>query len=224
MTFSIVGSVISVIVTLLTAGGLTALFALMVVESFGIPPIPSEVILPFAGFLIGMGVFPLVPTIVVALAGALTGAYIAYAVGRWWRRHLMRIRIGPLGVEERHLAQMDDWFSRHGEVTVAVCRCLPVVRAYISYPAGTARMPPVRFGAYTLLGSIPWSLALIYAGIVLGSRWTVVQNYLQPLDYVVYALIVIGGLYLLFLYLRARRAAPAAPPPVTQDGPAGPSL
>jgi membrane protein DedA with SNARE-associated domain len=224
VTFSIVGSVVGLIVTILTAGGLTGLFALMVVESFGIPPIPSEVILPFAGFLIATGVFPLVPTILVALFGALTGAFIAYAVGRWWRRHLLRIRIGPLGLEERHLARMDRWFSQHGEVTVAVCRCLPVIRAYISYPAGTARMPPVRFGAYTLLGSIPWSLALIYAGIVLGDRWTVVQTYLGPLDDVVYALIVVAAVYLLVLYLRARRAALRAPSAVPPEGPTGPSV
>jgi len=222
VTFSVVGTVVSLIVTILTAGGLAGLFALMVVESFGIPPLPSEVILPFAGFLIATGVFPLVPTILVALVGALVGAFIAYAIGRWWREHLKRIRLGPLGLEERHLARMDRWFSQHGEVTVAACRCLPVVRAYISYPAGTARMPPVRFGAYTLLGSIPWSLALIYAGIVLGSRWTVVQTYLGPLDYVVYALIVVGAIYLLVLYLRARRAAVAALPPVPPDGPKAP--
>jgi membrane protein DedA with SNARE-associated domain len=222
VTFSLVGTVISLIVTALTAGGLTALFALMVVESFGVPPLPSEIILPFAGFLVGMGVFPLVPTIVVALAGALVGAFIAYAVGRWWRQHLIRIRIGPLGLRERHLTRMDDWFSRHGEVTVAVCRSLPVVRAYISYPAGTARMPPVRFGVYTLLGSIPWSLALIYAGIVLGHRWTVVQTYLGPLDDVVYALIALGAIYLVVLFWKARRRAREENPPVPPSGPAGP--
>jgi membrane protein DedA with SNARE-associated domain len=222
VTFSIVGSVINLIVTLLTAGGLTALFALMVVESFGVPPLPSEVILPFAGFLVATGVFPLVPTIVIALLGALVGAFIAYAVGRWWRNHLTRIRIGPLGLKESHLARMDGWFTKHGEVTVAVCRSLPVIRAYISYPAGTARMDPVRFGAYTLVGSIPWSLALIYAGIVLGSRWTIVQTYLGPLDDVVYALIVLGALYLLVLFLRARREARTAtpqPPPTEPTGP-----
>jgi len=124
----------------------------------------------------------------------------------------MRLRIGPLGLEERHLERMDRWFSAHGEVTVTLCRSLPVVRAYISYPAGTARMPPVRFGAYTLAGSIPWTLALLYAGIVLGDRWTVVQTYLRPIDYVVYALLVAGAVYLLILYLRARRAAQTPPP------------
>ncbi|MCI4372966.1 MAG: DedA family protein [Thermoplasmata archaeon] len=223
MTFSIVETVVSLIVTILTVGGLAGLFALMLVESFGVPPIPSEIILPFAGFLIATGVFPLIPTVVVALAGALVGAFVAYAVGRWWRAHLVRIRIGPFGLEERQLARMDLWFSRHGEVTVAICRCLPVVRAYISYPAGTARMPPVRFGTYTFVGSLPWTLALIYAGILLGDRWTVVQTYLQPLDYVVYAAIVIGAIYGVVLVLRARKAVAAAPPRDPEHPPDSPA-
>jgi membrane protein DedA with SNARE-associated domain len=222
VSFSIVGTVVSVIVTILTAGGLAGLFALMVVESFGVPPLPSEVILPFAGFLIATGTFPLVPTVVVALVGALVGAFIAYAVGRWWREHLKRIRIGPLGLEERHLERMDQWFARHGEVTVFLCRSLPVVRAYISYPAGTAEMPPARFGLYTVTGSIPWTLALVYAGIVLGNHWTVVETYLAPLDYVVYAVIVIGVVYLLVLYRRALRAKPRTSAAAYQDPPAEP--
>jgi membrane protein DedA with SNARE-associated domain len=210
VTFSLIGTVVSIIVTILTAGGLAGLFGLMTVESFGVPPLPSEVILPFAGFLIATGVFPLVPTIVVALAGAVVGAFIAYAIGRWWRDRLTRLRIGPFGLEDRHLARMDDWFARHGELTVALCRSLPVVRAYISYPAGTARMPPVRFGTYTLGGSIPWTLALIYAGIVLGQQWTVVETYLRPLDYVVYALLAGAVVYAVIVLLRTRRAARAS--------------
>jgi membrane protein DedA with SNARE-associated domain len=217
VVFSLVGTVVDLIITVLTALGLTGLFALMMVESFGVPPLPSEIILPFAGFLIATGVFPLVPTVVVALAGGVAGAYVAYAVGRWWRPYLTRIRIGPVGIEERHLYRMDRWFFQHGEVTVAGARCVPLVRAYISYPAGTARMPPVRFGLYTLLGSTPWTLALLYAGILLGSRWTQVETDLRPLDYVVYALLGVGAVYLLVLFFRQRAAiARSRQPPITE--------
>jgi membrane protein DedA with SNARE-associated domain len=219
VTFSLVGSVVALILTVMTTVGLAGLLALMAVESFGIPPLPSEVILPFAGFLVATGAFALLPTIVVALAGSLAGAFAAYAVGRWWRPHLLRLRMGPFGVQEHHLERMDAWFRRHGEVTVALSRCVPVVRAYISYPAGTARMAPVRFGLYTLAGSVPYTLALIYAGILLGHRWTEIEGYFFPLDLVVYALIVVGAVYLLALYLRARREAlrartqgPSTPP------------
>jgi membrane protein DedA with SNARE-associated domain len=215
VTFSLVGSVVDLIVTVLTVGGLAGLFALMTVESFGIPPIPSEVILPFAGFLVATGVFALVPTIVVALAGALLGSYIAYAVGRLWRAHLTRLRVGPFGIEERDLARMDTWFTRHGEITVGVCRMLPVVRAYISYPAGTARMSPTKFGGYTLAGSIPFSLALLYAGMLLGRHWNVVEQYLGPLDDFTYAALVVLAIYVVLRYRQARRARRAtgeAPP------------
>src|SRR5271170_1505293 len=176
----------------------------MTVESFGIPPLPSEVILPFAGFLIATGTFLFLPTLLVALAGALTGSFIAYAVGRWGRHLLTRIHLGPVRLEQRHLDRVDQWFSKHGEATVAAARCVPVIRAYISYPAGTARVPPSRFGAYTLLGSVPFTLALLLAGIELGSRWRVVERYLTPLDWIMYGVLIAGGVYLGVLYFRAR--------------------
>jgi membrane protein DedA with SNARE-associated domain len=219
VTFSLVGSLVELVITILSTIGLTGLFLLMVVESFGIPPLPSEVILPFAGFLIATGTFLFFPTLVVALAGSLVGAFIAYSVGRWGRPYLTRIHLGPVRLEERHLNRMDQWFSHHGEVTVAIARCVPVVRAYISYPAGTARMPPARFGAYTLLGSLPFTLALLYAGIVLGKHWREVEQYLTPLDWIVYGVLIAGGLYLAVLYFRARRAATGRPPDAVTPSP-----
>jgi membrane protein DedA with SNARE-associated domain len=223
VTFSLVGTLVGLIITVLTTIGLAGLFALMTVESFGLPPLPSEVILPFAGFLVATGTFLFWPTLVVALAGALTGSFIAYGVGRWGRSHLTRLHLGPVRLEQRHLDRMDRWFSKHGEATVALARCVPVIRAYISYPAGTARMPPARFGGYTLLGSLPFTLAMLYAGIELGSRWTVVEQYLAPLDWIVYGAIVVTAIYLVVLYLRARKAAPAAPASTTApDGPPSP--
>jgi membrane protein DedA with SNARE-associated domain len=217
VTFSLVGTLVELVITILTTIGLTGLFLLMVVESFGVPPLPSEVILPFAGFLIATGTFLFFPTLIVALAGSLVGAFIAYSVGRWGRPYLTRLRLGPVRLEERHLNRMDRWFSQHGEVTVAIARCIPVVRAYISYPAGTARMPPARFGAYTLLGSLPFTLGLLYAGIVLGKRWRDVERYLTPLDWIVYGVLIAGALYLGVLYVRARRAATARPPLPSPD-------
>jgi membrane protein DedA with SNARE-associated domain len=207
VTFSLVGTLIGLVITVLGTIGLTGLFLLMTVESFGIPPLPSEIILPFAGFLIATGTFLFWPTLLVALAGSLTGAFIAYAVGRWWRHWLIRIHLGPVRLQQRHLDRMDTWFAKYGEAMVAIARCIPVVRAYISYPAGTARMPPARFGGYTLLGSIPWTLGLLYAGILLGKRWRVVERYIAPIDYIVYGMIIAGAIYVVFVYLRARRAA-----------------
>jgi membrane protein DedA with SNARE-associated domain len=196
VSFSITGSVVTLITDVLTIIGLPGLLALMAVESFGIPPIPSEVILPFAGFLVAEGTFPLGATIGVALVGGLAGAYIAYAVGRWWRHHLLGLGVGQLRLREADLARMDTWFARRGEVTVAVARVIPGVRSYISYPAGTARMDPVRFGAYTFAGSLPWTLAMLYAGIVLGSHWNVISEYFLPIDVTLVVLVVATGIYL----------------------------
>jgi membrane protein DedA with SNARE-associated domain len=205
--FSIIGTLAAWIILVLTTVGLAGLFALMIVESFGLPPIPSEVILPFTGYLVVTGVFPLVPAIGVALAGSLVGSFAAYAVGRWWRDHLLRIGIGPVRLRASHLDRVDGWFRRHGEVTVGLARMAPVIRSYISYPAGTARMNPVRFGTFTLLGSVPFTLALIYAGMLLGAHWRIVEREFQLLDYGLLALVVAAAAYFFVLYYRARQRA-----------------
>ena len=196
MTFSLVGSIVDVITTVMTTVGLPGLFALMVVESFGIPPIPSEVILPFAGFLVAEGTFPLSGTFAVAIAGALVGSYAAYAVGRWWRDRLVNFGIGQLRLQPRHLDRVDRFFARRGQSTVALLRLVPVLRSYISYPAGTARMDPVRFGVYTLLGALPFTALLLYAGIVLRSQWTLVSSYFEPLDYALLGVVVFAVVYI----------------------------
>jgi membrane protein DedA with SNARE-associated domain len=205
-----VGSVTDLIVTILATVGLPGLLALMAVESFGIPPIPSEVILPFTGFLIADGTFSLYGAVGVALLGGLLGSFAGYAVGRWWRDRITGIGIGRLRLEERHLERVDRYFARHGESTVGLARLVPVIRSYISYPAGTAKMEPVRFGVYTLVGATPFTLALIYAGMVLRSNWKVVSSYFTLLDYPLIALVV---LVVVFLALQVTGVlAPGWPP------------
>jgi membrane protein DedA with SNARE-associated domain len=199
VTFSLIGTLVALIITVLATIGLVGLFALMAVESFGIPPIPSEAILPFAGFLIAEGVFPLGWTIVAALAGGLVGSFAAYAVGRWWRPRLLGLGVGYIRVRAEDLERMDRWFARRGEVTVALARVIPAVRSYISYPAGTARMDPARFGLYTLIGSTPWTLALLYAGIVLGSHWQQATAYFEPVDIVLVIVIIAAAIYVVLI-------------------------
>ncbi|MGI0140540.1 MAG: DedA family protein [Thermoplasmata archaeon] len=200
MSISLVGGSVWVITTVLMWIGLTGLFALMAVESFGIPPLPSEVILTFSGFLVAEGVFPLYPTILVALAGGLVGAYVAYAVGRWGRAWITRPRPAGLHLDAQQLDRVDRWFRGRDEWIVAVTRMIPVVRSYISYPAGFARMNPTRFGLYTVLGSAPFTVALIYAGIALQSDWSVITGYFDVLDDIVIALIIAGAIYLVLVW------------------------
>ena len=210
LSVPIVETVVNLITAVLTAGGLAALFALMAVESFGIPPLPSEVILPFAGFLVFSGVYSFEAAFVVALAGGVTGAFAAYALGRYGRAWIARAGTGRLRLDPRHLAEMDRWFARHGESTVAFGRLLPIVRAYISYPAGTARMEPKRFGIFTAIGAAPFTAALLYAGVVLGRHWASIQGSFRYLDYVAGAVIVV---LLVYLALRWRGVLSAGFPP-----------
>jgi len=228
VTFSILGSVTDLITNVMTTIGIPGLFALMVVESFGIPPIPSEVILPFTGFLVAEGTFSFGWALTAALAGALVGSFAAYAVGRWWRQRILGLGIGRLRLEPRHLDRVDRYFARRGEITVALSRLVPVIRSYISYPAGTARMEPVRFGVYTLLGAIPFTLALIYAGMVLRSNWDVVRSYFTYLDIPLAALVVIVVVFLLLQIVGVlepgwppRRTHPQAPASSTGVPPPG---
>ncbi len=207
---SILGSITGLVVATLAAAGLVGLFGLVAVSNFGIPPLPSEVILPFAGFLVAEGTFPLFGTLAVALVAGLVGSFAGYAVGRWGRERLTGAGLGRLRIEPSHLARVDTYFARHGESTVGLLRLVPVLRAYISFPAGTARMDPVRFGIFTFLGSVPYTLALLYAGILLRSHWGVISAYFVYLNVPLLALIAVGVVYLALLI--AGVIAPGWPP------------
>ncbi len=198
----IIQEVVSGITWVLRLGGYPGLFGLMTVESFGIPPIPSEVILPFTGFLIAMGILTFGGALLTAEVGALLGAFLAYAVGRWGRNWITTRAPARLRIDPRHLARVDDWFARHGQVMVAVARMLPVVNAYISYPAGTAEMNPVKFGAFTVIGGIPFIAGLLYAGVLLRKHWNILVPYFNYADY---AIVVAIALFLLWLFLRWHR-------------------
>jgi membrane protein DedA with SNARE-associated domain len=217
MTFSVLGEVAALVVYVLGTVGLPGLFALMVVESFGVPPLPSEVILPFAGYLVAEGAFSYTSALLVAVLGGVLGAFAAYAVGRWWRHRLERIGIGALRLHPRHLAMMDRFFARRGELTVGVARLIPVVRSYISYPAGTAQMSPFRFGLYTAVGLVPFAAGFLYAGVVLRSHWSVVETVFVGFNYVLLAAVVVGGVYLYLLL--TDRVTPGWPPRRTPRAP-----
>ena len=193
--------------------GLPGIFALMAIGSACIP-IPSEVVMLFAGFAVadrmGSGAdhhLTMIGVVLAGLLGTLVGSWVAYAVGRGGRvelmeRHGARFHMGPAQVQ-----RADRWFSRYGEAIVLFGRMVPLVRAFVSLPAGVARMPFVRFSLLTLVGSLPWVLALALAGHALGSEWTTVRKDFEYVDYVILALIVLGIGYL--LVRRRRGSGPA---------------
>jgi membrane protein DedA with SNARE-associated domain len=182
--------------------GVPAVFVLMMLESMGIL-IPSEAISPFAGFLVSEGKMGFAAAVTAGVLGNLMGSWIAYAIGLWGGREIW-FRYGKyVGVRAHHLAVAEKWFDRYGEFTVFISRCLPVVRTFISFPAGTARMNFAKFTLYTLLGCIPWVSALTYFGYTLGENWETIGDYLHYLDYAVALALVGGAVYVLW---RRRRS------------------
>ena len=137
------------------AYGVPAVFVLMLLESMGIL-IPSEAISPFAGYLVSEGKMTLFEAVAAGVLGNLVGSWIAYFIGLWGGRELWFHYGRYVGVREHHLHLAEKWFERYGEFTVFISRCLPVVRTFISFPAGTARMNFARFTLFTLLGCLPW--------------------------------------------------------------------
>ncbi len=177
------------------SAGVAAVFLLMVLESACIP-IPSEAIMLFSGFAVSKGELTLFGIVAAGVLGNLVGSWIAYAVGYYGRLDLLEknrlIHLSP-----KHLAWADRWFERYGSATVFFSRMLPIIRTFISLPAGVARMPFWRFSAFTLAGSVPWVLMLALVGRSVGDNWEEWRHKLGYLDYVLVAAIVIGIVYLL---------------------------
>ena len=180
------------IIAVISHSGYPGIVALMAIESACIP-LPSEVIMPFAGYLVSTGRFKLLWVGVAGALGCNVGSIVAYAVGAWGGRPLAEKYGHYVFVTHRDLNLADHWFTRYGDGAVFLARLLPVVRTFIALPAGIARMNFVRFNVFTFLGSLPWCLALAYAGVKLGERWEILRQYFHRFDAILVILIVLGG-------------------------------
>ena len=183
--------------------GLFAVFGLMLLESMGIL-IPSEAISPFAGYLVSEGRMGLFGAVAAGVLGNVVGSWVAYFIGLFGGRELWERYGRFVGVRAHHLRIAEKWFDKYGEFTVFVSRCLPVVRTFISFPAGTARMNFAKFTFYTLLGCIPWVFALTYLGYQLGANWDAIGDYLHYLDYAVALAFIVGVVYLFYRWRSSR--------------------
>jgi membrane protein DedA with SNARE-associated domain len=186
--------------------GLAGIFVLMTLESACIP-IPSEATMLFAGFNVAAGEYSLFAAVAVGSVANLAGSWIAYGIGYYGRIDILEKHGKKLHIKQSQLDWADRWFERHGDATVFFARMLPIVRTFISLPAGVAKMPFWRFSALTLLGCIPWVLALTLAGKSAGDNWEDWKDSLHYVDYAVAAMIVGGVIYLI---VRRRRQPPAA--------------
>jgi membrane protein DedA with SNARE-associated domain len=189
--------------------GTAGIFLLMLLDSACIPT-SSEAIMLFAGFKVADGHFTMFEIIAAGVLGNVVGSWIAYGIGYYGRIELLEKHGKWLHITPKHLAWADRWFERYGDPTVFFSRMVPVVRTFISLPAGVARMPFWRFTVLSTLGIIPWVIAFAYAGKGVGDSWEDLQSKLHYADYVVLASILAGVLYL--LVRRRRGGKPDAEP------------
>ncbi len=168
------------------------------------PPIPSELVLPLAGFVAGRGDASLPGMIVAATIGSVVGAWILYGISAWIgpvRLRAFVVRYGRwFGIKEDDLTRAEVWFDRRSNVAVLVGRCVPIIRSIVSVPAGFRRMPLVLFTVLTAAGSLVWNVALVSAGAVLGENWERVGDVVSLFQTAV--VVVIVGLVLWFVFDR----------------------
>jgi membrane protein DedA with SNARE-associated domain len=191
--------------------GLPGIFILMLVESACIP-VPSEATMLFAGFNVSKGEYSLLAVTLVGSVANLVGSWVAYAIGYFGRVDILEKHGRKLHIKPSHLQLADRWFEKHGDVTVLVTRMLPIVRTFISLPAGVARMPFWRFSVLTFVGCLPWVFMLTFIGQQVGARWEDWKDSLHYFDYAVAAIIVIGAVW---LFIRYRRNGGRGGEPVT---------
>jgi membrane protein DedA with SNARE-associated domain len=195
--------------------GYLAVFILMVAESACIP-VPSELIMPLAGALAAGAVaghhLSLTLVIVAGVAGNVVGSYIAWAVGWYGGQAMLRRWGGRFWLREHDIEVANRWFDRYGPRAVLIGRLLPVVRTFISLPAGIARMRPLRFGIYTTIGCIPWTAALAAAGYAVGANWQQIPNAFHTVTYIVAAIVIVALAIGVWLFIRNRRSERAGGP------------
>jgi membrane protein DedA with SNARE-associated domain len=206
VTDFVLNPIVNVATEFISLVGLPAVFLLMALESACIP-IPSEAIMLFAGFAVSKGELTLAGIVTAGVLGNLVGSWVGYAIGYYGRTDVLE-RHRLFHVSEARLRQAEGWFRRYGDATVFFSRMLPIVRTFVSVPAGVARMPLARFSLLTALGSIPWVLALALLGQSVGDNWESWRHNLGYLDYVVAAAILGAVAW----WLLKRRSATGARP------------
>jgi membrane protein DedA with SNARE-associated domain len=206
----VLNRLVDAVTNLIGDHGIPAVFFLMVLESACLP-VPSEVIMLFAGYLVSIHSMSLAGAVAAGVAGNIVGSWIAWAVGMSGGRILLERHGRYVHITPERLDMADRWFERRGERIVLIARCLPIIRTFISLPAGLARMPFWRFSALTLAGCLPWVFALTFIGQQVGERWEDWKNSLHYVDYVVLACIVAGIAYLIIKRWRGGGVGPSEP-------------
>jgi len=194
----------SFIIAIISSGGYAGVILLMAIESACIP-LPSEIIMPFSGYLVFRGEFGLYWVGLAGAFGCVVGSVPAYYLGLYGGRPLIEKYGKYVLVSHHDLDLADRWFGRYGDWAIFFSRLLPVVRTFISFPAGVAKMNVPRFIIYTFVGSFPWCLGLAYIGMKLGENWDTLGAYFHKFDIVIGILIAAGAVYYIWRHLKNRK-------------------
>ena len=209
MLDAIIAPIAAFIIATISTLGYGGIVVLMAIESACIP-LPSEIIMPFSGYLVSTGRFDLVWVATAGALGCNLGSTLAYAVGYWGGRPLVEKWGRHILISRRDLATADRFFHRYGSITVFLSRLLPVIRTFIALPAGIARMPQLKFQIYTFIGSWPWCFGLAYIGARLGERWESdpsLREFLHRFDAVIIAALLIGAIWYIRRHWKHRLSA-----------------
>lgn len=192
------------IIAVIARFGYLGILATMAIESACIP-LPSEIIMPFSGYLVSTGRFSMIGVTLAGAVGNVLGSAVAYYVGILGGRPFVE-RYGPfLLISRRDLDRADRWFRQYGEAAVFISRLLPVIRTFISLPAGVARMNFPRFLLFSFFGALPWCWALAYIGLTLGEQWEELRAQFHRLDLVIGGLVVLAVAYFLWSHWPRRK-------------------
>jgi membrane protein DedA with SNARE-associated domain len=187
------------IVSIISITGYPGVLFLMILES-ALMPIPSEIIMPFSGYLVYAGKFDIWVVTLIGTIGNLIGSWTAYFLGLYLGRNFI-LKYGKyILLKKKHLLLAEKWFKKYGDKTIFFSRMMPVVRTVISLPAGLARMNFKKFSIYTFIGSIPWNFALTYIGFWLGKNWKIISKYTETID-----LLIIAGIIIFLIYFLRNR-------------------
>jgi membrane protein DedA with SNARE-associated domain len=199
MVAQILESLSAFVLNTIEATGYWGVFFLMALESANIP-IPSEIIMPFSGFLVSRGVFYFWPVVLVGALGNLSGSMVSYYIavyfGKWTR---------SWATHSPYFAMSRRWFGQYGVTAAFWSRLMPIIRTFISFPAGLFRVPAWKFFAYTLLGSFIWSTILTYPGVYLGENWQMIEPIFRRFDVFILVFLAIGFIFMLRNHFKKTR-------------------
>jgi len=182
---------VGLITQFITAGGYSTIIFLMTLESM-VFPVPSEAVMPFVGFLVSIHVFSFWYALLVSVIGSVIGSLISYYIGVYGGRTVLKKWGKYLLLNEHHLDVTENFFNQRGESTIFFSRFIPIIRHFISIPAGIGKMSISKFLIFTILGAGMWNAFLIYVGMVLGRNWQNLEHYSKVFDVLVIIILIIG--------------------------------